>query len=237
MLEVRNLSYHYQNQLLFSSVNLSASCGDVSVILGASGSGKTTLFKIIAGLVPHTGDCVLWKNKPLPPYCASYMPQKAFLLPWRCIWKNMWLMYELDKKTRRREEFRYRLDSVIHYFQLTPLLSKFPDELSEGQKQRVALAMHCLSKKRILLLDEPFSSLDLIVKEDLYAYVRSLAKKDNKAILLITHDVRDVLFLGDACFAIRDQTMQRIIIPTAIRNEALNNMQAFTNLFKTYISR
>lgn len=235
MLEVKNLSYHYQNQLLFHSVNFSALRGDVTVILGPSGVGKTTLFRIIAGLTTYSEGEVLWEGGSISQNHVSYMQQKVFLLAWRTVWKNMWLIYELDKGAYSKENFSHRLDRVIHHFQLTPLLSRFPDELSEGQKQRIALAMQCLSRREVLLLDEPFSSLDVVMKEELYAHVRSLAKNENKAVLLITHDIRDVMFLGDALFVIRNQTIHRVIIPTAMKDAILADMHALMDLFKTYI--
>lgn len=162
------------------------------------------------------------------------MQQKICLLPWRCVLKNLWLVQEVSKGGYSRDVFKWKLEETIHNFNLEALLLKFPDELSEGQKQRVALAMQCLAKKDILLLDEPFSALDLITKEELYRQILSLTKKENKAVLLITHDVRDIFFLGNVFFSVSNQTIRQVDFSGVSSTNA--NMSDLIQLYKTYIS-
>lgn len=200
MLEVSNLRYSYQDRLVFSDASFSAYPGQVVVIFGVSGVGKTTLFRLISQfLVPEEGT-IFWQGRPIIREEISYMQQRHQLLPWRTVEKNISLSLELGKK--KREISPEKIKRVLSYFQIQELLSRYPDTLSEGQKQRVSLACHCVLDKPLLLLDEPFSSLDLLTKEALYTCVLHLAEQ-GKTIVLVTHDVRDAACLGHAFYMIK----------------------------------
>lgn len=235
MLEVKNLSFSYEKNLIFKNVNFKIQRGEVGVFLGSSGSGKTTLFRLIAGLLPYFHGSILWDGCPISIRDVAYMQQKICLLPWRSVLKNLWLVQEIGLKNISNHEFSNKLETIIVNFKLEPLLSKFPDELSEGQKQRVALAMQCLVRKDLLLLDEPFSALDLITKEDLFRQLLGLIQNEHKALLLITHDVRDILFLGHVFFSISNQKVQQVDFSSVVHSNTVN-MSDLIYLYKTYIS-
>lgn len=217
MLEVKNLSYSYEHQWIFQGASFSALPGKITVVLGPSGVGKTTLFRLIAKFLSPINGEILWEGKPIAQKDVAYMQQKSPLLPWRTMEKNIYLASELGRQNSWVITSE-RFDEVVDTFQIREILESYPDEVSEGQKQRVALACQCLSSKPLLLLDEPFSSLDVITKEVLYKYVLRLASEEKKTIILVTHDFRDVAFLGDSVYLIRDRGLLPIVFDDVLRD-------------------
>lgn len=210
MLEIHCLSYSYPDQLILDNISFSACPGEVTVVIGLSGSGKTTLFRLIAGLLPHDNKGkILWRGEPLLQQSVAYLQQEGNLLPWRTVRRNILLEQELGgiKQPLLSQE---AIQEAIDTFHLQSLIHRFPDELSGGQKQRVALAAQYLSSKPVLLLDEPFSSLDIVTKETLYSDIKSLVRRKNKAAVLVTHDVNDLAFLGDRFFVLKGCQLMEI---------------------------
>lgn len=223
MLDVKSLYYSHASHSVFEDASASFASGQISMVLGASGSGKTTLFRIIAGLLSCSLGEILWKGQPIQQEQIAYVQQKEALLPWRTVRKNILLLTELGSRKQKitiEEECFY---NVVHSFGLSSLLDRFPDELSGGQRQRVVFAMQSLSPTPILLLDEPFTSLDPITKEILYQDVKRLAKEEGKTIILASHDVQDCLGVGEAFFAIKNQKLHSI---------ALNKEQGIAGLLQ-----
>ncbi|WP_348664130.1 ABC transporter ATP-binding protein [Chlamydia vaughanii] len=218
MLEVSHLFYSYSNRAIFKNASFVAHPGKISIILGVSGIGKTTLFRLISKfLTPISGE-IFWKNQPIKQVDVAYMQQKQILLPWRTVLKNIYLGSELGIKKERFSILSDKFEEVVESFNIGKLLDSYPDQLSEGQKQRVSLASQCLSPKPILLLDEPFSSLDITTKELLYKYILRLAKKESKTVILVTHDFRDVAFLGDAFYVIKNHALVPIFFNDTTRS-------------------
>ncbi|AAF73555.1 ABC transporter ATP-binding protein [Chlamydia muridarum str. Nigg] len=210
MLVVKSLCYAHASHFVFEDAAASFAPGQISFILGGSGSGKTTLFRIIAGLLTSFIGEVLWNGQPVKQELVAYMQQKEALLPWRTVRKNILLPTELGPHKQKPLVQDHNFHKVIQSFGLSSLLDRFPDELSGGQRQRVVFAMQCLSPKPILLLDEPFTSLDSLTKEMLYQDVRRLAEEEGKAIILASHDVQDCLEIGETFFAIRNRKLHPI---------------------------
>ncbi|MEF9520077.1 ABC transporter ATP-binding protein [Chlamydia crocodili] len=218
MLEVKDLSYSYSNKLIFKKASFTAHPGKISIILGVSGIGKTTLFRLIANFLSPSEGEILWLGQPIQQTDVAYMQQKQTLLPWRTVLKNIYLGSELGVKNKRFSIFSEKLAEVVESFNIGNLLDCYPDELSEGQKQRVSLACQCLSPKPILLLDEPFSSLDITTKELLYKYILRLARKDYKTVVLVTHDFRDVAFLGDTFYVLKNRGLVPVFFNDSTRS-------------------
>lgn len=226
MLQVSNLDYSYKQEVIFQDISFSAPRGAITIILGRSGVGKTTLFRLLSGLLLPDQGSLLWQGEPLTQDLVAYMQQKEALLPWRTALKNILLPYELGPSHLRTSVPSYQLQKIIKNFDLDTILDRYPDELSGGQRQRVALATQYLSQKPILLLDEPFSSLDLLLKEQLYKDIEMLAKQENKAVILVTHDFRDVLFLGDFVFVIKNHKC----IPVSLQRVSSNDHHVLNSL-------
>ncbi|MBQ8498384.1 ABC transporter ATP-binding protein [Chlamydia sp.] len=212
MLDVKSLYYAHASHCVFENAEVSFSPGQISVVLGKSGSGKTTLFRIIAGFLSCSIGEILWEGKPLTQKLVAYMQQKGRLLPWRTIRKNISLLTELGPRNQKMFVLEKAFRKAVHTFELSSLLDRFPDELSVGQQQRVVFAMHSLSSKPVLLLDEPFASLDPLTKEMLYQDVKRLAKEEGKTVILASHDVQDCLRVGETFFAIKNHKIQPVFL-------------------------
>lgn len=201
MLNVDRICFSYGEKALFQELSLEVKEGEIATLIGLSGTGKTTLFRLIMGLIsPKSGAIYKKEQKSLrEPLFASYMQQEDLLLPWRTVLGNMLLMGELGLKYEKLEE---RAREMLGRVGLRGYENSFPEELSGGMRQRVSLARALLQESPLLLLDEPFGSLDVIIREELYLLLKEIRLSLGKTILLVTHDFRDALALSDRIFVL-----------------------------------
>lgn len=196
LLEINNISKTF-NTLngeinAIKSISFDVNNEQFIAIVGSSGCGKSTLLNIISGLLEKTnGTIKFYKENPI----IGYMLQEDALLPYLNILDNATLGLSLKKiKTKENIEYTKRL---LETYGLKDFIYKYPKELSGGMKQRVALIRTLAIKPDILLLDEPFSALDyqsrLSVSEDVY----NIIKKENKTVIMITHDIAEAISLSD----------------------------------------
>jgi NitT/TauT family transport system ATP-binding protein len=194
MLEVTNLHFSYNRKKILENLSFTIQKGQIVSLVGSSGSGKTTLFRIITGLIPpQEGEVAI--NGSTGINDVTYMQQEDLLLPWRTVLENTILFSELGKNQRKhtKEEGLPILKKVG----LEGYENHYPHELSGGMRQRVSLARALLQKRPLLLLDEPFGSLDVIIREELYELLQGIAFSEKITILFVTHDFRDAIALSD----------------------------------------
>jgi ABC-type nitrate/sulfonate/bicarbonate transport system ATPase subunit len=207
---IEHLSFSYENQSILHDLSLTLKTGEISALIGSSGSGKTTLFKLIAGLLPMQKGQILINGSPLSThnYPLAYMMQQDFLLPWRTVMDNVLLVAELGTSSNRQayKAFAYQLLEAVG---LSHYINAYPDELSGGMRQRVALARSLLLKRPLLLLDEPFGALDVGLREHLYHLLHRIRDQYGTTILLVTHDFRDALALSDHLFLLAEQRIDK----------------------------
>ena len=226
MLKIENLHFHYEQLPVLKGVDLSVEKGSILALIGVSGSGKTTLFRMISGLLsPSTGsisiDGIKGDNRVDQ---MTYMRQEDLLLPWRSVLKNMTLFSELGpaKKTENWEEKAYFL---LKKMKMEKFAHSYPSELSGGMRQRVALARALLQERSLLLLDEPFASLDVLTREELYLLLQKVRKEEQKTIVMVTHDFRDALALADHIYILSNgKITKKFDINSDLRNSALERM-------------
>ena len=169
------------------------------VILGKSGCGKTTLLRIIGGFLPADSGLVLLDGKPVEgPSRQMIMVFQSFdqLFPWFTLEGN--LIYAL-KKAKKFKDPQVLQSTACHYLEITGLLefrNHYPHTLSGGMKQRGALARAMALKPRLLLMDEPFSSLDYLTRKQAQASLKGLAADNRSTVILVTHDIEEALTLG-----------------------------------------
>lgn len=177
-------------------VNLEVAEGEFLSIIGPSGCGKTTLLRIIAGLErPSRGEFFFIRGSQVDgaPNIGLIFQEFA-LLPWRTVIENIEFGLEIRgvKKTeRRRKALEY-----IRVIELEGFETKYPKELSGGMKQRVAIARSIICNPKILLMDEPFGSLDAQTRFSMQKFLYRIWKKTGKTIVFVTHNVDEAVFLG-----------------------------------------
>ena len=222
MLKVIHTAFAYGPRQVLEGVSLELKKGEVGTLIGTSGSGKTTLFKLLTGMLDAQSGSILIDGKALPEGHghAAYMMQEDLLLPWRTILKNMTLIAELGKESRDTDELSREAKELLLEMGLVDYPAHYPDELSGGMRQRVSLARALLQKRPLLLLDEPFGSLDVTLREQMYELLRRVQKKTGTTILLITHDFRDALSLSDRIFLLDNKRIStQWEVTDTIRND------------------
>ena len=179
-------------------LSLQAAAGEVLGLVGPSGCGKSTLLEIVAGLQEPTAGVVSVEGRTAASARLAgcvLMPQRDLLLPWRTALDNAGLALELRGTGRRQA--RRRATELFRRFGLEEFSSARPDELSGGMRQRVAFARTLLAERPVLLLDEPFASLDAITRAELQEWTAAQLGTDRRTVLLVTHDIEEALYLCD----------------------------------------
>jgi ABC-type nitrate/sulfonate/bicarbonate transport system ATPase subunit len=169
-------------------LSLTVQAGEVVALVGPSGCGKSTLLELLAGLQePDEGRV---EAEP-----AAYMPQRDLLLPWRTALDNAGLA--LECAGARKGDARREAKPLFGRFGLAGFERARPHELSGGMRQRVALARTFLSGRPLVLLDEPFASLDQITRGSLQEWLADALREEPRTVVLVTHDVQEALYLAD----------------------------------------
>lgn len=205
IIEVKNIKKRFKKQgghdlLVLEKVNFSVAPGEIIALLGKSGSGKSTLLRIMAGLIQPTEGKVVYHGqevkKPLPGLTMVF--QNFALLPWLTVFENVEL--GLEAQGIKKPERRTRVLEAIDIVGLDGFESAYPKELSGGMCQRVGLARALVVDPEVLLMDEPFSALDVLTAETLRTdLVNILQSKKTKikGVILVTHNIEEAVFIAD----------------------------------------
>ena len=181
---------------LFSSLNFSVGPAEIVSIVGRSGAGKSTLFNLISGLLTaQAGRIEIGARPDGSRGRIAYMLQKDLLMPWRSVLQNALLGIELYRKVTRADIDRAR--DMLARYGLTSVLDAYPQALSGGMRQRVALTRTLLVDPTLVLLDEPFSALDYETRLALEDDVMSLRQSTGTSVVLVTHDIEEAIAMSD----------------------------------------
>ncbi|OFQ55745.1 nitrate ABC transporter ATP-binding protein [Fusobacterium sp. HMSC065F01] len=198
ILEVKNLSYSFGNNPILKDINIHVNENEIVAIVSSSGVGKSTLFNLIAGVLKkQTGEITINGSDDYIGKVA-YMLQKDLLFEHKTIINNVILpliIAKVNKKNALEEG-----NKILKQFNLDRYANKYPQQLSGGMRQRVALIRTYMFKRKIFLLDEAFSALDAITKKELHKWYLDLKKEFNLTTLLITHDIEEAVFLSDRIY-------------------------------------
>ncbi|MEO0292951.1 MAG: LPS export ABC transporter ATP-binding protein [candidate division WOR-3 bacterium] len=209
ILRAEDLVKKYNRKTVVNNVKLEVEQGEIVGLLGPNGAGKTTTFYMITGFIkPESGEIYLDKeritDKPMHKRAQlgiGYLPQEASIFRGLSVENNLLSVLEIlvkDPKERKK-----RFDLLVSEFNLTPILKRMAYNLSGGERRRVEIARALTSNPKFLLLDEPFTGIDPITREELQELVLVLKKK-NIGILITDHNVRETLEITDRAYLMYD---------------------------------
>ncbi|MBZ9897989.1 MULTISPECIES: ABC transporter ATP-binding protein [unclassified Mesorhizobium] len=200
-LELRHVRKAFEGLDVLADISLSVGAGDFVSILGPSGAGKSTLFQLLTGALHGEGE-IFFDDKPLDDHGGhfAFMPQRDALMPWRRILDNATLGLEVQGV--RRKAARARVAPLFEEFGLAGFERHFPAQLSGGMRQRAALLRTVVQERDMLLLDEPFGALDALTRAAMQRWLEQMWRRHCWTALLITHDVREAVFLSDRIYVL-----------------------------------
>jgi NitT/TauT family transport system ATP-binding protein len=200
-LELRNISMQFsrrgQTFEALRDVSLQVEAGEFISIVGASGCGKTTLLRIVDGLRPPTRGEVWVDGRPVdrPGPDRGFVFQQDGLFPWRTIIDNV--IFGLEVQGKSKGDARKRADTLLKLVGLNGFEQHFPHELSGGMRQRANLARALTIDPDVLLMDEPFASLDAQTREIMQSELLRIWRSNRKTVLFVTHQIDEAVYLAD----------------------------------------
>jgi NitT/TauT family transport system ATP-binding protein len=203
LIEIRGVTHAYRTKAgplpVLDDLNLSVPEGEFAAVVGPSGCGKSTLTRLVAGLMkPDRGEVWLHGERVTSPRKTVGMAfQNPVLLEWRSILENVILPLEIVAPRMPRSDRVERAMQLLEMVGLKGFEGKRPSELSGGMRQRASLCRAIVHKPDVLIMDEPFGALDAFTREDLWQTMRDLRAAEPFTAVLITHDLRESVFLGD----------------------------------------
>lgn len=206
MLVMENVSISYKTKKetrpVIDHLSLQIEQGEALAILGPSGCGKSTLINTLAGTVAKDGGSVDYikdnERKPLSPktHKIGVIPQNCGLLPWKTVRENCLLPLKI-RHEQITEARRQEMKAIYASLDVSALLGRYPKELSGGQVQRAAIARAFILKPDLLLMDEPFSALDAITREEARELFLRVWEQNRPTTILVTHSIEEALYLGN----------------------------------------
>lgn len=236
MLNVKNIHFKYSNKTVLEDVSFNVPLGETIAIVGASGCGKSTLLRLISGILPNRKRNKLngniYINSLLPDEYRikgklSFMFQENTLMPNLPVKENIALPLKIQGVTDNQ-----KVNNLIEIVGLQAYANFLPKHLSGGMKTRVALARSFINNPDLLLLDEPFSALDIAWKSKLYKELDKLRTRFNTTMVVVTHDVQEALLLANHIVVLN--STGEIEIKKAIQSnfsitDRVNNISGFMN--------
>jgi NitT/TauT family transport system ATP-binding protein len=213
VLEVINLTKRFEvngtSISVLADLSFSAGTGEMVCIAGRSGCGKTTLLNILAGFLKPSAGTVLVNGEPIrkpgPDRCVVF--QEDTLLPWLTVREN--IAFGLKRKVKNKNRLNQEVDRFITLVGLSDFHHYLPRELSGGMKQRVAIARVLILQPQVLLMDEPFASLDYYTRREMQNLLVSIWRDLGQTIVFVTHDVDEAITLADRIL-VMDRSTGRI---------------------------
>ena len=219
------VSHAYGGQgtaLAVENLSIAVEEGEFAAVVGPSGCGKSTLMKLATGLqFPFKGTVKVANDLVRQPVKIAGMAfQAPTLLPWRTTLENLLLPLEIvpphrSNLRRNKSEYVKRAENLLASVGLAGQSSKFPWELSGGMQQRTSLCRALIHEPKLLMLDEPFGALDAFTREELWCVIRDLHAARKITIILVTHDLREAVFLADRIFVMSSRP-GRIVVERKI---------------------
>ena len=206
MLRVRDLELGYGQELIIEGVNLEVAAGKFVSLVGPSGSGKTSILRAVNGLlIPRAGSVELSDGNA----ALGFLFQDDALLPWRTARENVALGLRIRKLSK--DAALTEADGWLARLGLEGFGGRFPQQLSGGQRKRVAIAQILAIKPKLLLMDEPFASLDAIVRTRITQELLNWVEREHLSVLLVTHDLEEALTVSDRIYLLSQGPRARVL--------------------------
>lgn len=223
-IEIKGVTHAYWTKAgplpVLNNLNITVGEGEFAAVVGPSGCGKSTLTRLVSGLMrPDEGEVWLHGNRVVSPRKTVGMAfQNPVMLEWRSILENVILPLEIVAPNMKRAEREARAMQLLEMVGLLGFEHKKPSELSGGMRQRASLCRAIVHRPDVLIMDEPFGALDNFTREDLWQTMRKLRKAEPFTCILITHDLRESVYLGDQVIVLsgrpaRTQSVLKVDLP------------------------
>jgi len=201
MLEINNLSVSYNSENkpvdALGPISMQIESGDIYAIIGPSGCGKSTLLHVLSGIIKGYSRQVLLDGQELNPkkHDVGFIPQNFGLLPWKKVQENCLLSLKIKGKAIDSAA-NERIEYILNKLNIHSLIDRYPNKLSGGQKQRVAIARAFIMNPDLLLMDEPFSALDALTREEAQELFIDIWNQYKTTTVFVTHSIEEAIYMG-----------------------------------------
>jgi len=236
MIKLNNISHSYDSKQVLENLSLEIEPNKLTCLLGGSGSGKTTILRIIAGLEnPQYGEVSINSKVFTSNNKIIVSPNKrnlGFIFQDLALWPHLSVFDNIafGLKERKENNIREKVNEILGYFGINELSVKFPNQLSGGQKQLVAISRSLVLKPDVLLMDEPLNNLDVKLKRRILDYIKKLKQEFNLTIIYVTHDHKEAFAISDKVVVLQNGKIEEV--GTVEQIEQSNN--EFVNYFLEY---
>jgi osmoprotectant transport system ATP-binding protein len=234
--ELRNVSYSLQKRQIVCGVSFKVAPGETLVLLGRSGSGKTTTLKLVNRLLEASSGEIFVEGRPHAEWDPirlrrriGYVIQDVGLFPHWTVEQNVAMVPRLEAWPESRVQQRVREMLELVGLDVAKFAARKPSELSGGQRQRVGVARALAADPPILLMDEPFGALDPVTRAELQREFSELATRLGKAIIFVTHDVREALLIGTHIGLFAEGRLARVYEPEEFLHSSDPEARAFVD--------
>lgn len=230
IIKLENVKKNFNAKEILKDINLKIEKGEKFGIFGPSGCGKTTLLRIISGLERPDYGKVYMRGKEMNSNKTFVPPEKrniSFIFQDLALWPHMTVKQHLEfvmSNRLEKEDVKKGVKEILNIVNLTEHLDSKPEQISGGEKQRVAIARAIAQKSDIFLLDEPLSSLDFSLKEEIKNLLQKLQKKYNLTMIYVTHDIFEILDLCNRVALLKDGEIVKVENPRKLLKEQISTI-------------
>ena len=201
LISIRNINKRYNNKVIFQDFQIDFYKNKVNCIVGKSGCGKSTLLNIISGIIENDDEEFI----SIESYGLSYIFQEDRLIDWLTVEENISLVVNKIYDKKEREEL---CNKYLDLVGIKEYKKYYPQMLSGGLRQRVNIARSLIYPSKIIIMDEPFKSIDVINKEIIMNNLKEILKQENRTVLFVTHDIEEALILSDKIYVLGNSAVQ-----------------------------